>query len=156
VLGDRPATELGRCDHHEHLFQVSPLLTGDELDDEAASGREAAALRQAGIDSMIEATPAGLGRNPAAVARISVAAGLTVVHTSGAHRQEHYRSGHWILDRDVADLTARFTGEPEDRSVASSAGIAPLTRHVAVVRPLRRVTSAKKRALSLGMRRWFS
>ena len=114
MLGDRPATELGRCDYHEHLFQVSPLLTGDELDDEVASGREAATLRRAGIDSMIEATPAGLGRNPAAVARISAAAGLTVVHTSGAHRQEHYGSGHWILDCDATDLTARFTADVRD------------------------------------------
>ncbi len=114
VLGDRPATELGRCDYHEHLFQVSPLLTGDELDDEEASGREAAMLRRAGIDSMIEATPTGLGRNPAAVARISAAVGLTIVHISGAHRQEHYGSGHWILDRDAAELVGRFTADVRD------------------------------------------
>jgi 5-phospho-D-xylono-1,4-lactonase len=114
VLGDRPATELGRCDYHEHLFQVSPLLTGDELDDEEASGREAALLRRAGIDSMIEATPTGLGRHPAAVARISAATGLTIVHVSGAHREEHYAAGHWILDRDTAELTARFTADVRD------------------------------------------
>jgi 5-phospho-D-xylono-1,4-lactonase len=114
VLGDRPASELGRCDYHEHLFQVSPLLSGDELDDEDASGREAATLRRAGIDSMIEATPTGLGRNPAGVARISVAAELTVVQASGAHRQEHYAAGHWILDRDAAELTARFTADVRD------------------------------------------
>jgi predicted metal-dependent phosphotriesterase family hydrolase len=114
VLGDRPATELGPCDYHEHLFQVSPLLTGDELDDEEASGREAALLRRAGIASMIEATPTGLGRNPAAVARISAAARLTIVHVSGAHRQEQYGSGHWILDRGAVELTARFTADVRD------------------------------------------
>jgi phosphotriesterase-related protein len=114
VLGDRPATDLGRCDYHEHLFQVSPLLTGDELDDEEASGREAATLREAGIDAMLEATPTGLGRNPAAVARISAATGLTVVHVSGAHRQEHYAAGHWIMECDVADLTVRFTADIRD------------------------------------------
>src|SRR5689334_3104357 len=114
VLGDRPATELGRCDYHEHLFQVSPLLAGDELDDEGAGRREAAMLRTAGIDSMIEATPTGLGRNPPAVARISAAAGLTIVHATGAHRQEHYGAGHWIMDRDAAELTARFTADVRD------------------------------------------
>jgi phosphotriesterase-related protein len=114
VLGDRPANELGRCDYHEHLFQVSPLLTGDELDNEEASGREAALLRRAGIDSMIEATPTGLGRNPVAVARISAATGMTIVHVSGAHRQEHYAAGHWILDRDTAELTARFMADVRD------------------------------------------
>jgi 5-phospho-D-xylono-1,4-lactonase len=114
VLGDRPATELGRCDYHEHLFQVSPLLSGDELDDDEASGREAATLHRAGIDSMIEATPTGLGRNPAAVARISAATGLTVVHATGAHRQEHYGAGHWLPDCGVAELTARFTADIRD------------------------------------------
>lgn len=37
VLGDIDATELGATNYHEHLFQVSPLLPGDELDDEDAS-----------------------------------------------------------------------------------------------------------------------
>jgi 5-phospho-D-xylono-1,4-lactonase len=111
VLGDIPAGHLGRCDYHEHLFQVSPLLPGDELDDEAASGTEAASLRAAGITAMVEATPTGLGRRPAEVARISAATGLTVVHVTGAHRREHYPPGHWLPDATEASLTARFTAD---------------------------------------------
>lgn len=64
VLGDIPSERLGRCDYHEHLFQVSQLLVGDELDDEQASMQEAEALRRGGIDALIDATPTGLGRNP--------------------------------------------------------------------------------------------
>ncbi|WP_212612351.1 phosphotriesterase family protein [Pseudonocardia hierapolitana] len=108
VLGDVPAAHLGRCDYHEHLFQVSPLLPGDELDDETASGAEAAALRAAGIDAMVEATPTGLGRDPAGVARISAATGLHVVHTTGGHRSEHYGSGHWLTECPEAELATRF------------------------------------------------
>jgi 5-phospho-D-xylono-1,4-lactonase len=111
VLGDVPPGELGRCDYHEHLFQVSPLLPGDELDDEGASGAEAATLRAAGIDAMVEATPTGLGRDPAGVARISAATGLRVVHTTGAHRSEHYGSGHWLPACSEAELGARFTAD---------------------------------------------
>ena len=111
VLADVPASALGRCDYHEHLFQVSPLLPGEELDDEAASGREGASLKAAGVDAVVEATPTGLGRRPAAVARISASTGLTVVHTSGAHRQEHYPHGHWLLDAPVEELAARFTAD---------------------------------------------
>jgi predicted metal-dependent phosphotriesterase family hydrolase len=39
VLGDVAASDLGRTNYHEHLFQVSPLLPGDEPDanSEAAS-----------------------------------------------------------------------------------------------------------------------
>lgn len=108
VLGDVPAASLGACDYHEHLFQVSPLLAGDELDDEALSTVEAASLREAGIASMVEATPTGLGREPAAVARASVATGLQVVHVSGAHREEHYGGTHWLLECDDDDLLARL------------------------------------------------
>jgi hypothetical protein len=46
VLGDVPTERLGRCDYHEHLFQASPLLVGDELDDEQASRQEAESLRR--------------------------------------------------------------------------------------------------------------
>src|SRR5665647_2325861 len=114
VLGDRPASELGRCDYHEHLFQTSPLLAGDELDDEDASRREASELRAADITTMVEATPTGLGRDPAGVARISEATGLGVVHVSGAHRSEHYAAGHWLLAEGVTDLAERFTRDVRD------------------------------------------
>ena len=111
VLGDRPVTELGRVDYHEHLFQVSPLLAGDELDDEAASGAEAALLHQGGIDAMVEATPTGLGRDPVAVARISRSTGLAVVHISGGHRDEHYPAGHWLPSCSTEDLVRRFEAD---------------------------------------------
>ena len=37
VLGEIDARNLRRTDYHEHLFQATPLLPGDELDDEDAS-----------------------------------------------------------------------------------------------------------------------
>ncbi len=114
VLGDRPVADLGRVDYHEHLFQVSPLLAGDELDDEPASGGEAALLRQGGIDAMVEATPTGLGRDPAAVARISETTGITVVHISGGHRDEHYAAGHWLPACDFTQLIERFEADVRD------------------------------------------
>ncbi|OZM77557.1 phosphotriesterase [Pseudonocardia sp. MH-G8] len=114
VLGDVPATALGRCDYHEHLFQTSPLLPGDELDDETASGAEAVSLHRAGIGAMVEATPTGLGRDPAAVARISAATGLVVVHVTGAHRSEHYREGHRLTGLSEAALAARFAADVRD------------------------------------------
>ena len=114
VLGDRLASELGRCDYHEHLFQTSPLLAGEELNDEDASRREASELRAADITAMVEATPTGLGRDPAGVARISKSTGLGIVHVSGAHRSEHYAAGHWLLAEGVKDLAERFTRDVRD------------------------------------------
>lgn len=97
VLGDLPPADLGATDYHEHLFQASPLLPGDALDDEGASGAEAAALAASGAAAMVEATPIGLGRDPAAVARISRATGLHVVHATGVHRHEQYAPGTPLL-----------------------------------------------------------
>lgn len=121
VLGDVDPALLGRVDYHEHLFQVSPLLPGDELDDEAASGAEAAALRDSGFAAMVDATPSGLGRDPEAVARISAATGLRVVATSGRHREAHYAQAHPTRARSTQELTRLFTAEIVDGVPASDA-----------------------------------
>ena len=108
VLGDIDPSQLGPTDYHEHLFQTTPLLPNDQLDDERASTAEALSLRQAGAIAMVEATPTGLGRRPSAVARAAVASGLHVIHTSGAHREAHYRTTHPLLREDRKDLRSRF------------------------------------------------
>ncbi|MGY1603278.1 phosphotriesterase family protein [Geodermatophilus sp. SYSU D00815] len=111
VLGDVEPAALGPTDYHEHLFQVSPLLRGDELDDEAASGREAELLRAAGAGAVVEATPTGLGRRPDAVARISARTGLAVVHVTGAHREAHYAPGDPLLEETAEALESRFAAD---------------------------------------------
>lgn len=111
VLGDIAPHELGRTDYHEHLFQVSPLLPGDELDDEAASRRETELFAASGFDAMIDATPLGLGRDAAAIARISAMTGVRVVMSTGAHRPAHYAGGHPLLEASVDELAGRFTAD---------------------------------------------
>ncbi len=111
VLGDIPPGELGVTDYHEHLFQITPLLPSDELDDEPASAREAELLRHAGAGAMVEATPTGLGRRPEAVARISAGTGLRIVHVTGAHQEAHYSPGEPLLDESVEELVSRFYGD---------------------------------------------
>jgi phosphotriesterase-related protein len=108
VLGDLRPDELGATDYHEHLFQATPLLPGDELDDETASEQEAGLLRSAGAAAMVEATPTGLGRRPEAVARVSARTGLHVVHVTGSHREAHYPAGTPLLAEGVAELVDRF------------------------------------------------
>lgn len=120
VLGDIAPADLGSFNYHEHLFQRSRLLPGDELDDAVKSGREAQLLVDAGTEAMIEATPTGLGRKPHAVARISQATGLTVVHTTGAHHGGHYSDDDPFLEFSAERMAQRFTAdildgfEPED------------------------------------------
>lgn len=121
VLGDIDPAQLGRVNYHEHLFQVSPLLPGDELDDEEASGAEAGALRDSGFESMVDATPFGLGRDPEALARISTHTGLHIVATTGRHREAHYGDEHpmqvWTADQladlFIADITRGMAADDE-------------------------------------------
>ena len=131
VLGDIDPSRLGRVDYHEHLFQVSPLLVGDELDDEAASGAEAGLLRASGFEAMVDATPFGLGRDPAAVARISTATGLHVVATTGRHREAHYGADHpmqvWGAERLAALFVSDLTrGMPADDAAVFETPDVPL------------------------------
>lgn len=111
VLGDVDPTALGRVDYHEHLFQVSPLLPGDELDDEEASGAEAGLLTASGFEAMVDATPFGLARDPAALARISSGTGLHIIATTGRHREAHYRADHPTQDWDADRLSALFIAD---------------------------------------------
>jgi phosphotriesterase-related protein len=133
VLGDVAAADLGRVDYHEHLFQISPLLPGDELDDERASGAEAALLKGSGFEAMVDATPFGLGRDPSAVARISASTGLAVVATTGRHREAHYGDDHPMQVWDAERLAALFTADVRTGMVADDAQVfempeAPLAR----------------------------
>lgn len=114
VLGDVDPAALGSTNYHEHLFQTSPLLPGDELADEALSAREAQTLYTAGTHTMVEATPTGLGRDVEATARISVATGLQIVHVTGAHHAAHYAADDELLSATEADLAERFTSDVRD------------------------------------------
>ncbi|GAA1826745.1 phosphotriesterase [Microlunatus capsulatus] len=114
VLGEIPADALGATNYHEHLFQVSPLLPGDELDDEPRSLVEAVSLRASGFPAVVDATPTALGRRPSALARVAATSGLHVVATTGAHREPHYGAGHWLLELTEAQLADRFTADVVD------------------------------------------
>jgi phosphotriesterase-related protein len=138
VLGPVAATELGYVDAHEHLFLRSPALPGDEFWDSEKSTAEAAAVRSSGIGTVIDLTPVGLGRRPAALAKLAADTGLHVVAATGYHRSAHYPSWHWarelsedeLLDVLLTDLTVgiddRDWAGPRPVPTAIKAGIVKL------------------------------
>ncbi|GGM61033.1 phosphotriesterase family protein [Microbacterium saperdae] len=129
VLGDIDPALLGSTNYHEHLFQITPLLPGDELDDEMRSTTEAGLLRDSGFSAMVDATPFGLGRNPEAVARISATTGLHVVATTGRHREAHYDQHHPTRSRDAAQLAQQFVTEiTEGMPLTDAAASGPRAR----------------------------
>jgi 5-phospho-D-xylono-1,4-lactonase len=62
VLGDVDPAQLGVTDAHDHLFFRSPLLPGQELDDADAAGAELGAFADLGGATVVQWTPAGMGR----------------------------------------------------------------------------------------------
>jgi predicted metal-dependent phosphotriesterase family hydrolase len=132
VLGDIEPSTLGRVNYHEHLFQRSPLLPDDDLDDEGRSRDELALLRDSGFDAMIDATPVGLGRNPEAVSRLSLSTQVTVVATTGRHRDAHYSDQAWAQSGNEAlwekilvhELTCGMAQEDEDYAISDPDRIA--------------------------------
>lgn len=123
VLGDIDPAGLGRTDYHEHLIQVTRLLPDDALDDVDRSAEEAASLRDAGMDALIELTPIGLGRDPTAMRTIAARTGMHVVAATGVHREAHYGEDHPLRRLDEEALTARFVGELTDAVDANDAGV---------------------------------
>jgi predicted metal-dependent phosphotriesterase family hydrolase len=111
VLGDIEPDELGPCDAHEHLFLVTPLQPGDELDDVAKAIEEARSLVTAGAAALVEWTPLELGRSVDGLAAVSEATGLHVVAATGVHREAHYGIDSPLRALGPEALAERFVAD---------------------------------------------
>ncbi len=111
IAGDIAPEKLGRTNYHEHAFQVSPLLPGDELTSKEKSGNEFLRLAKSGFDSYVDATPIGLGRRPDLIAEIANRSGLQVIHATGVHKEAHYANGQKITQLEVDQLAKLFAYE---------------------------------------------
>lgn len=109
VLGDIPATELGATDAHDHLFLRSPLLPGQELDDPVRAGESLREFLRLGGRSVVQWTPHGMGREPAALAALARGTGAHLVAATGLHRAAHYRPEP--LSRIVGTAAELFVSE---------------------------------------------
>ncbi len=116
MLGPIPAAELGVTDAHDHLFLRSPALAGQDFDDVDKAVEEVAS---SDLETIVEVTPIGLGRNPAGMREVSLRTGVHIVAATGYHRDAHYPPGHWVhsatleqlAERIVADLRQGMDGE---------------------------------------------
>ncbi len=108
VRGDIGPDQLGPTDAHEHLFFVTPLQPGDEMDDLDAAVAEARTLVEAGGRTLVDWTPLGLGRSPDGLLHVSLATGLHVVAATGVHRDAHYRPEDPLRTETEEALARRF------------------------------------------------
>jgi predicted metal-dependent phosphotriesterase family hydrolase len=101
VTGPVSAGELGVVLPHEHVFidLVREYRGSGLLNDEHLAHQELAELRAAGGGTLVDLTLDEIGRDPAALRRVSAATGISIVMGCG-----HYRDPY--LDRGWFDRTA--------------------------------------------------
>ena len=97
-----------RINYHEHAFQVSPLLKGDELDNVENSIREFQDLLESGFEGYVEATPLFLGRNLIGLSRLIEQTKLNIFPVTGFHHSGHYSEK---LQNDVTDKGTKTLSE---------------------------------------------
>ena len=85
------------------------------LDDEEVQAEELAKFREAGGDTVVDASLPGIGRDPEALRRISEKTGLNIVMGTGFYVGEtHPKALDSMTDRQIADLMVRELTEGVD------------------------------------------
>jgi phosphotriesterase-related protein len=113
TAGDVDVDELGVVLMHEHVFIRTEALQwgwpgfgGWDADAEVAAARERLSqLKRAGVDTILDMTIPGLGRDPALVARAAEGTGLRVM----------FATGFFTLDCLPFPFQFRGPGKPLDR-----------------------------------------
>jgi len=113
VLGLLPANELGVTDSHDHLALRSVALAGQDFDDAEKATEEVLDAKATGLQSIVELTPIGLGRDPALLRHVATSTGVHIVGATGFHRDAHYQAGHWVYDASLGILRDRMVTDIE-------------------------------------------
>ena len=121
VLGPIPPGNLGRVLMHEHVLE--DFIGADEI----APGRYDAeevvskvlphlkSIRALGCETLVECTPAYLGRDPGLLARLSQASGLQIITNTGFTGAVGSKYvPRFAYSEPVKDIAARWVGEFRD------------------------------------------
>lgn len=115
VLGDIPACELGVTNAHEHLFIRNGLILTREpefrLDSEEDAISEVNGFRSHGGQTIVDAAPISVGRDPESLARVSRATGVHVIAATGFHKPVYYLDSHWRNRLPAEEIAALFIDE---------------------------------------------
>ncbi len=105
VTGRISAQDLGRTYIHEHLYLDLSRIKNDEdtrFDDVEAVTAE---LRDSGLDSLVEVTNLGMGRNVEILRRISEQAEINVIASTGFYKEPFLPDEIYHLDeREMAKI----------------------------------------------------
>jgi phosphotriesterase-related protein len=160
VLGDVEASQLGLTYSHEHLIAVPPGSQKDrdlELSDYEKSLQELMHFKEAGGETLVDASTIDYGRDVELLRRMSEDSGVHVVATSGFNKHVYYPD--WVAEEPVegiSELLAREVTEGVD-GTETRAGILKSGSWYNLVHPLEeKVTRAVARAqLQTGAPVWL-
>lgn len=127
MLGDIKPEDLGFTYSHEHIVCRPPYWVERNeddliLDDPEKSENEIALLKEAGCDSVVDATAIDYGRDPAAVRDISKSTGMHIIGTAGFNKSFLWSAkisgkdetfNDWIERSSVDELTKFIISEVE-------------------------------------------
>ena len=114
VTGDIGPGELGFCQSHEHLWitgfpgTVNPDL---RIDDAEKSRAELERYRLAGGNALVDAQPAGCGRDALVLKTLSEQTAVRIIASTGFHKMIYYPGGHRIYRTGADGLTRIFLEE---------------------------------------------
>lgn len=124
VRGPVPADELGRTLVHEHVFILSPEIQqnypeewGDEDERVADAVERLSALKEAGIDTIIDPTAIGLGRYLPRIQRVAAEIELNIVAATGHYtfnELPHYYTNRPKTDDELDVLAAHMIRDLTD------------------------------------------
>lgn len=115
IGGDLPADLAGPVYVHEHLIIDSPLVAEGMPHIHLPSIEEARAEVQTcvgvGVRTMVDAMPAGSGRDPERLSRISILTGMRIVAATGLHTEKYYVDVEWAGEESANQLADRFIAD---------------------------------------------
>ncbi len=118
VGGDLDASLAGPTYLHEHLIIDSQLVAETmahihlpSVDEAVAEVRTCVA---SGVRTMVDAMPAGAGRDPERLTRVSILTGMRVVAATGLHTARYYGEVPWAGEESAEELAGRFIADIEE------------------------------------------
>jgi phosphotriesterase-related protein len=118
VLGDVDPADLGMTYAHEHLILDSPLVEDRFphilLNDVDVAVEELRSCAAAGVGTVVDAMPAGGGRDAARLAEASRRSGVHVIATTGLHTAKWYPGRSWANESDPSTLADLFVADIEE------------------------------------------
>ncbi len=124
VTGEIAGEELGRTSVHEHLYCDLSVQSGradNVVTDVDVMVGELAHVRRVGAATVVDVTPEGLGRNPAALKQMSVTSGVQVVSGVALYTEDTYPA--WVRGASETEIADYLVREIDDGCDGVRAGL---------------------------------